>query len=650
MKQFFSIFKTIFSAKKQQIAWDLLILILPLGFMTFGLGLYGLYEPHETHFAMVGREMVLRGDWITPHLNGAPYLNKPPLLYWLIAISTSIFGNTEFAVRLPVAIAGWVGLLLVWRWSRDLWGIGASRIAVLMMSVTCGWFIFTHQMLIDVILATLILGSNYLFWKFLSNPKSWVYLFSCCFCLGLGLLAKGLIAVMIPLVSWIILVAIKDKNSKFISLKSISGFLFILGLVVPWFIAVEKANPGFLHYFIVNEHLYRLLDKRFPLDYEVSKTSIGGYLGITAIWCFPWILFLPPIIKSAWEKLNPKYIKDNLIKDPKYTSAIFLLIMGFLLPILIFIPVPSRLIYYSLPSLPPFIILCAGFYREKLLEPNSESPLILKRSKNITNYLIYGAIFTLIGIGFCLVIILLPNLSAFFPIINQQPALKGFIIAISIVLTLGWLTAGIEMLQRKAQISILILGVTLGIIYLTGIIGFVGNENVRSSKNIIYIAEEKLWFHPDTLWIFEGSREVGAAAGISYYLNQGKDYNKNTIVEENTEQIPVGWKEGKEGKVYRNVLILSDGGKNRIPPKFPGKKPDYLINQQQLQDYWHSHRPVVFVTDFLRNPQDKNDPFNLNLPPGAKHPLYGIGTRRIYANQIAELIYRYNLLLRSKKR
>ena len=58
--------------------FDLLIPLLALGLITFGIGSYGLYEPHESHFAMVGNEMILRGDWVTPYLNGAPYLNKPP--------------------------------------------------------------------------------------------------------------------------------------------------------------------------------------------------------------------------------------------------------------------------------------------------------------------------------------------------------------------------------------------------------------------------------------------------------------------------------------------------------------------------------------------------------------------------------------------
>src|SRR4051812_47718142 len=75
--------------------WDGLVLGGILAALLYGIGDYGLYEPHEGHFAGVAREMVLTGDWVTPRLDGAPYLNKPPLFYWLILLSYAAFGINE---------------------------------------------------------------------------------------------------------------------------------------------------------------------------------------------------------------------------------------------------------------------------------------------------------------------------------------------------------------------------------------------------------------------------------------------------------------------------------------------------------------------------------------------------------------------------
>jgi len=209
---------------------DLFILIFALAFMTFGIGDYGLYEPHESHFAMVAREMLLRGDWITPHLNGAPYLNKPPLLYWLIAIATHTFGNTEFAARLPLAIAGWLGIVIVWQWSRQLWGIAAGRIALLMLSVSLGWFIFTHQILIDVLLATVLISSNYFLWKFIHKPQSWLYFFCFYTSVALAFFAKGFIGVFFIFCGYSALLIIHRKNTIGQQTKLPLGVLLVLAL------------------------------------------------------------------------------------------------------------------------------------------------------------------------------------------------------------------------------------------------------------------------------------------------------------------------------------------------------------------------------------------------------------------------------------
>ena len=103
--------------------------------------------------------------------------------------------------------------------------------------------------------------------------------------------------------------------------------------------------------------------------------------------------------------------------------------------------------------------------------------------------------------------------------------------------------------------------------------------------------------------------------------------------------IPAGWVEGKPGIRYRVVMVLTDGGGNRIPPAFPGSAPGYAIAKNQLQKYWHSPRPVLFVTDFMRQPNDLLDPQNLNLPDRPGQPLLAIGSRKLYGNLAARKLW-----------
>ena len=614
---------------------DLLIPLFALGLMTFGIGNYGLYEPHESHFAMVGNEMVWRGDWITPYLNGAPYLNKPPLLYWSIAVSTTFFGNSEFAVRLPVAIASWLGILIAGKWSKDLWGVTANRITVLMLSVNLGWFIFSHQVLTDVLLATLLLSSNYFLWKLLHKPRSPIYFFCLYLSIALCLLTKGLIGIFFIFCSYIAIAFYHRSWSIFAKTKLLRGSLLVVALVLPWCIAIEKANPGFWHYFVFNEHIGRMLDRRFPPDYVVSKVSVLGYLGIAALWCIPWILFLPSVIKTIVQKMRSNHNKQ---KTPQQ-DAILLLTITFLLPIIFFLPLSSRLIYYSIPAIPAYIVLCSGTFISQLSardKPRFQKLSIYRVSLKFNldcGYTIYSGILITLGLILLTAIAFFPKLFVSFEAIKNYSVITSSLAAIIIILALGFLISGIELLKRNYNLSFKSLVISLFVFYSIITIVFSFYQDVRSSKNLVRLIDSNLPLN--TLWIFEGSREIGAAGGIAYYLNQGADIRQTEASIAKNEEIPSGLVSGKNQKLYRNVLVLEDGGKNRIPPRFPGKKPNYLIDRQQLQIYWDSIRPVVFVTDFMRDLRDTRDPINLNLPNKANRPFLSVGKRQVYLNQAA---------------
>ena len=590
---------------------DISILLLALIVTLLGIGSYGLYEPHEGHFAMVGREMTWRNDWITPHLNGSPYLNKPPLLYWAIAFSTKILGYTEFAARFPVAVSGWLGIVIAWKWTRELWGINSSRVCALMLSVTLGWFIFTHQILIDVLLATLLLTSNYFLWRSLARSRSWFNWWGLYISLALCVLTKGAIGIVFPLLGYLALMFLR-RDSKVIERIGLSkGLLLVLALIIPWAIAIERANPGFWHYFIVNEHLDRLLDRRFPPDYEVSRVSALGYLGIFTCWCLPWILFLPSVVKFSWQQWQRGSLRRSSASDRHYSDGIFLLAMATILPVVSFLPFSSRLIYYSIPAIPGYIMLCAGWWNHKFRSPS--------RSKT-TNW--YGAIAVILGIS-CFSLTAVPRLVTLLPDVLQTSEVSKLIIFVAIALGTGWLAAGMGMFKRSSW-TLLPLIVALIITHSTIVRGFVLYQDLRSSKNIVLQTDACLSI--DTLWTFEGSRELGAAGAIGYYLNQAR-----------TSELPrqtIGW--ATSDTAYRTVLVLADGGKNRLPPRFPGSPPPYLIDSSQLQIYWDSDRPVVFLTDFLRQPNDSSDPVTLNLPQGATQPYIVSGQRQLYLNQAAQ--------------
>lgn len=596
---------------------DFIALVIGLIVITFGLGEYGFYEPHEGHFAGVAREMLLRGDWVTPTLNGAPYLNKPPLLYWLIATSSAMFGLTEDAARLPVAIAGWLGAIIAWKWARELWNPFAGRAAALMLCVTTGWFIFTHQILIDVLLSTLLLASYYCLWRLIAKHR-WRYSIPLYLLVGLCVLAKGPFVFLFAIALGTAIAISRQNWQIFHQLRLPLGTAIVLAVTLPWFIAVETANPGFLHYFLFNENLNRIADQRWPPDYEVSKVSPWGYLAVTAIWCAPWSLVLPQTVISTWRNWQQE-------KNPHRREGVLLLFVAAALPILLFLPLSSRLVYYSLPSVAPVVILCAGWWSSC----DDKAGQYLRR--------VTGIIFCLVGLAIASAAFWASPLVMSLPEVSNLPAIAAIIPPTALVTGIGFLLGGLCLLGKRPILGLI--AIFLATAFTNGAMtyGFVTFADFRCSKTLIETANPRLGI--TTLWTFEGSRELGAAAAMSYYLDRdGTQWSKGAE-EIYQSKMPAGWAEGRPGTAYRVVMVLTDGGGNRIPPAFPGSRPGYAIAKNQLQEYWDSPRPVVFVTDFMRQPNDPLDPPNLNLPDNAGEPLLAIGSRKLYGNVAARKLW-----------
>ncbi len=620
--------------------------------LTYGLEKYGLFEPHEGHFAGVAREMILQGDWVTPTLNGAPYLNKPPLLYWLIATSFKLFGFQEFAARFPIALAGWLGVVVAWLWSRQIWGVIASRATVVLLSTGVGWFIFAHQLLIDELLGTLLLAMMYCLWRLTVQPKSHGFFVAAYLLLGLAVLAKGILA----LAFWVVgcgAIALTTRRWQTLKIfRPLLGIAITAAVVVPWCIAVEQYNPGFLQYFLLNENFKRALDTRWPPDYSISKISPWGYLGVSAVWCLPWTFLLPPTLKRAWEDWRHGFTAIATPTDRQRSDALTLLGVLAVLPIVMFLPLSSRLYYYSIPAVPPLAMM-TGYWWSMAWQGKAERSRVW-----------IGWIMTGLGVALMTGLLWLPQeVIALFPELSQTKGVQTIITVQLLGLSVGFIGSGVFLLRRQLAIALVLLWFGFGTTWATVIQGFKTVQDFRSSKTLI--SEAKAHLQSSPLWIFEGSRELGAAGAMSFYLNPSglpgfesikaadsilsgfesvlligsKDGQSLAIPSQPDKAISADWAITPTGILYQTVAVLTDGGANRLPPSFPGKPPATLITKIQMQQFWNSNRPVVFVTDFLRSSDDPHDPPTLNLPKDAGKPLLEIGPRKLYGNAAAQALW-----------
>ncbi|MBI3830965.1 MAG: glycosyltransferase family 39 protein [Planctomycetes bacterium] len=587
-------------------AADAAVLLLCLALLVFDLGSFGLYEPHEGHFAGVGREMVLTGEWVVPNLNGSPYLNKPPLMYWSIALSCAVFGISEWSARLPSAVFSWLGVVVAWYFARRLWGAQAGRLAAGMLSVSAGWFLFSHQAMIDPLLSMLVLWSLYLLWKCVRDPgprRNWLALY---LVLALSQMAKGPVALLFVLLAFGGVVVLRKRPKLILQAGAWWGLPLLCLPIFVWMWYVEQRVPGFLDHFFNNEIINRIRGTRWPPDFTVSAVGPVGYLLVTAVWCAPWALFLPQTTLFAWRGAFGKDDGETPEAQAR-RDGVLILALGVLGPATAFLPMSSRLIYYSLPAVPAFAVLAAGWWLSG--EDRKEG-----KAWHTPAALLLAVGATVFSAGFWL----RPFVETL-PEMRTAPGTLELMPATAWTLGAAMLAASGFLFARRPRAAAAWMILLLAWAWMDGGEGFMRFEDVRASRRMV--AELNPQLGPDCLWVAEGSKELGASAGIAFYL--GAD----------TRGLP------------RTVRVMDDDPR-RPQPSFGLAPRDWAMTHAQLESLWMSPRPAVFVTDLMRRDFEhpEEEPLYYAEPNGAALrllPLLGdplpqmYGFRKVYLNPAA---------------
>jgi 4-amino-4-deoxy-L-arabinose transferase-like glycosyltransferase len=311
------------------------------------LGRVGLFDPCEGMYAEIPREMIALKDWITPHFNFVRYFEKPPLIYWLNAAAFNLFGFSEFSARLPTAAAAIAGIGFVYAIGRDLWGRRAGLAAGAILGTSFGWFIFGRLNLPDMLFTALLTGA---FWGFsrglLGKEPRPAAILGGYAAMATAVLAKGLIGVVFPVMAIGAFVLFSWDWQLVRRMKLIQGGILFLAITAPWHVLMAEKNPGFLWFFFVNEHLSRFVGSR-QADY--ATVPLATYLGLTAVWFCPWIIFLPAALRRCCSRTDDGRMDRGVLFVLCWAGAV----IGF------FALSPARLEYYALPALPA-LALCVG--------------------------------------------------------------------------------------------------------------------------------------------------------------------------------------------------------------------------------------------------------------------------------------------------
>lgn len=300
-----------------------------------------LQEPEEPRYAEIPRQMLQHDSWLVPVLHGQPYYDKPPLLYWLVMSAYAVFGVHDWAARLVASAIGLAIVAVTYLWGRAVAGRQTALAGAFVLCLSARFVYLSHLLTMNGLLCLCVTAALAAAHRALtSTPFSWRWWWLSALLTGIGILAKGPVALVLVMVP-VLLASIAGCASFRIGAGV--GFAAVASAVAaPWFIALALRDPEFLHYFFWKHHI-----ERYVAPFDHAKPA-WYYLPEILLGMLPWTLLLPGLMREVWRR-----------RSERRSEAFFLIAAGFALAF--FSVAGSKRAGYILPVMPP-LALALGSY------------------------------------------------------------------------------------------------------------------------------------------------------------------------------------------------------------------------------------------------------------------------------------------------
>ncbi len=530
---------------------------------------------YEGRYAEVAREMLLSGDWITPHLDGTLFLNKPPLLYWLAAAGFGVFGLTEW-VRLVSIAAAVVTVLATSAIGTRCWGARTGLVAGAFLATMLGFVLEARKLRPDSLLmaavtVAVLCGLAATTAAPVRGTRWWAAMGAA---LGVGVLAKGLVAVV--LVAPPVAVALLRAGQR-PSLRACAAAAVVFALVVlPWHVAASWRHPGFAWDYVVNQHLLFFADRKFPRDSEGVPLAV--FWGVFLARVLPWGLLLPLVAREAVAG-----VRRDAPPDVAATAMLGAWVAGVLC---FFSAAPARLEHYTVPALPAVALLAArGWERLRAGAVGGWGWAWLGACGSV---LLAGGIVGLTRGG---------SLLARWPASDELPGLTPLVVPAATTAALaGLLALAAARRRRPAWIAAgLAVAVALGPIV---VLAEAATAPLLSWKPVADLLAEDM--PADSELIFEAPDEYQLVGGLAFYTR-------------------------------RRVLLIEPPG-FVLPTYLEGRRREIFVARDDFERRWQAGERFVFVSNLQRR---RTTPEGMVPPPF--RVLGRVGTRWLLTNVPADV-------------
>lgn len=313
-----------------------------------GLAFYPLMDTSEARYAEIARKMVMLDDWITPMFDhGVPFWGKPPLSFWTQALSMKVFGISEFSSRFPAWLIHVATCAVIIKFCREERDLRTGLVASIIYSSCALGLVSSGVVLTDPALSFAIVISSYGLWRGVNySDVTWARIGFVG--LGLGMLAKGPLAIVLVGMLAAVWATSTHKWKRFFHLPWLSGLILLTAVSAYWYYLAENKTPGFLHYFFIGEHWSRYVISKWQGDlYGSAHAETLGTIWIYLVGSLvPWTLCLGALYKAR--------------KRYSWTADYYIFLWGWALATPLFFTLAGNILWtYVLPALPAWAILLA---------------------------------------------------------------------------------------------------------------------------------------------------------------------------------------------------------------------------------------------------------------------------------------------------